>query len=51
MRLNWKGSDFKYIFGGPKYPNNILKHYPYTQTKTELKTLQTYLRKVNAIDS
>lgn len=51
MRMELKGSDFKYVFSGSQFPNDFLKHYPYTQTENEIKTLENYLRKVNAIDS
>lgn len=51
MRMELKGSDFKYVFSGSQFPNDFLKHYPYTQTENEIKILENYLRKVNAIDS
>lgn len=40
MRMELEGSDFKYVFRGSQFPNDFLKHYPYTQTENEIKILK-----------
>jgi len=51
MRMDLTGEDFKYIFSGPQYKGDFLKHYPYTHTEKELKTVENYLKQVGEISN